>query len=218
MWKLRPFNPDRFWERVDQSGGADACWPWTGCRMPRGYGKLYVSRVGTSYAHRVAFELTNGPISAGMVVCHHCDNPPCCNPRHLFVGTHKDNSQDASRKKRWPSRLGMYAGGRKVTDELISEIAASHTSGESMRSIAKRLGISRMAVRGELERLGKYSNEGGQLLGEQKPESKLTADQVREMRALHEAGTYNTKGLARKFNVAPSTVYRVLHRVNWRHI
>ncbi len=87
-----------FWSRIQKADG-DACWPWQGhtgatdhCRFGSGKG-----RVG---AHRYAYELTYGPIPAGMCVCHRCDNPPCCNPAHLFLGTKADNNHDTKAKGR----------------------------------------------------------------------------------------------------------------------
>jgi hypothetical protein len=71
----------------------DACWPWPGTRNTAGYG--VVSWLGWPFmAHRIAFELANGPLEDGEIICHRCDNPPCCNPLHLYAGTHKDNARD----------------------------------------------------------------------------------------------------------------------------
>ena len=98
-WVSKPAG--RFWEGVDIQG-FDDCWEWVGARYPQGYGRIH--RWGTdnrnSYTHRVAWELVNGTIPDGMCVCHHCDNPPCCNPRHLFLGTQNDNIQDSIKKGR----------------------------------------------------------------------------------------------------------------------
>lgn len=97
----------RFWTKVDTSNGPDACWPWIAStfRERRGYGKF---QAGTSretarivYAHRYAWELANrSEIPPGMFACHRCDNPVCCNPRHIFIGTPADNMRDMSDKGR----------------------------------------------------------------------------------------------------------------------
>jgi HNH endonuclease len=75
------------------------CIEWTGCLTADGYGAITVNGRGTR-THRVNWELTNGPIPPDMFVCHHCDNPPCCNVDHLFLGTHADNMADMRAKGR----------------------------------------------------------------------------------------------------------------------
>jgi len=81
---------DRFWSRVVRSEG---CWEWTGANV-RGYGQISVGGRRRVYAHRASFELAHGPVPANKMVLHRCDNPPCCNPAHLYAGTAQDNTND----------------------------------------------------------------------------------------------------------------------------
>lgn len=74
----------------------DECWPWTGACSPAGYGRL----PDNTYVHRKSYELHVGPIPEGLFVCHACDNPPCGNPWHLFLGSSAENAQDMARKGR----------------------------------------------------------------------------------------------------------------------
>lgn len=87
-----------FWSSVDKKSDND-CWNWTRGRSSQlGYGSFKLGN--EQYTHRLAWELTNGKIPEGLCVCHHCDNPLCCNPNHLFLGTVKDNMQDRDMKGR----------------------------------------------------------------------------------------------------------------------
>jgi hypothetical protein len=94
-----------FWQNVDQSAGPEACWPWTGSRKDSGYGRLCFDRHQQN-AHRVAYQLATGHDPGDLIVCHSCDNPPCCNPAHLWVGTHGDNARDKVAKGRWNGNRG----------------------------------------------------------------------------------------------------------------
>ena len=87
----------RFWNKTKKQ--KSGCWEWTGSKFKSGYGQVRIKRK-LARAHRIAWELVNGPIPKGMCVLHRCDNPPCVNPDHLFLGTQSENMQDMVEKDR----------------------------------------------------------------------------------------------------------------------
>lgn len=89
----------RLWSRTSIDSG-HKCWEWQGYRRRSGHGQIGDESGRLVGTHRVAYEFFNGPIPDGMVVMHSCDNPPCCNPRHLSLGTQADNLHDMFRKGR----------------------------------------------------------------------------------------------------------------------
>ncbi len=113
---------DRFWPKVIKT---DGCWLWNGAKLPSGYGHLNIRINGswkTIYAHRLSWILNYGDIPAGMDVLHHCDNPPCVNPLHLFIGTMADNIRDRDAKHRGVWLSGDKSHSTKISDEQIREI------------------------------------------------------------------------------------------------
>ena len=140
---------DRFWSKVDKSG---ECWLWRGARNKSGYGIFWnIAAKRRERAHRVAWELTNGPIPRGRNACHRCDNPPCVRPDHLFIGSHADNAKDMWGKGRARHFTGRPQGGElnyahKLTDQGVREIRRLRAEGLLHREIAARLGVHQATV------------------------------------------------------------------------
>ncbi len=127
-----------FWSRVDRL--ADGCWLWP-VMHSTGYGLLYLGSEEAFLAHRVSWTLTNGEIPAGLFVCHHCDVRACMNPAHLFLGTAKDNTQDAIRKGRWIRR------GKQIPTVPHAAIRADFLKGGvSQNDLARKYGVCKASV------------------------------------------------------------------------
>lgn len=143
FWRnlIIPINPDG-------TTNVNSCWEW---RSKSGTGK----RAYTSYknkawsASRLAWTLSFGEIPDGLCVCHICDNPPCCNPNHLFLGTQQDNVDDRERKGRnkLPHSLGEEHGQSKLTEVQVLSIRKEYVAGETYRSLAKKYGVTFGAIR-----------------------------------------------------------------------
>lgn len=188
---------ERFWPKVDRSGGPDACWPWTGRRDRGGYGRI--SSGGKHgrclLAPRVAWELTHGPIpddedGKPFRVLHDCpagDLPACCNPAHLWLGTDADNVRDMHRKGRAPVGERHYL---RQHPELVRRGERHHSR----------------------------TRPGCMPRGEANHAAKLTADGVRDIRARFAAGGVTQTALAREYGVDFRSVSQIIRRKRWQHI
>lgn len=139
-----------FWSKVER-GEPGSCWRWLG-RIVHGWYGDFVTKVDGKWrhftAHRVAWELVNGPIPEGMQVCHRCDNPACCNPAHLFLGTQRDNEQDKISKGRRHSSAGEDSGVAVLTVQQVIEIRRLvNEDGLAHQAVADRYGIDRAHTR-----------------------------------------------------------------------
>lgn len=159
---------EAFWSRVDRSGGPDACWPWLA-----GSGRHYPKWEGTSAGRWVLAQRLGRRLRPDEMACHTCDNPPCCNPAHLFVGSNLDNVNDAIAKGRWPATNGTHWASRmpdrrptgerhgsrtkpdrwpkgeshgcaRLTEEQVLEIRRPGSG--NLSDLANRFGVSKAAV------------------------------------------------------------------------
>lgn len=134
---------ERLWEKVDQSAGADACWPYSSVVEGK-YAIVGYDAGGPRWkgigAHVLAYTLTKGPVTKGMIVRHTCDNPRCCNPAHLLTGSYKENMADAVERQRTSSGK-FHKPNAKLTWEIVREI---RTLGKNMSAtaLAKKYNVS----------------------------------------------------------------------------
>jgi len=139
---------ERFWANVEK-GGADDCWPWTGYLYKTGYGGTEFSGKPI-YAHRLAWIVHYGPITGSLEVLHSCDNPPCCNHAHLFLGTQLDNIADMNAKGRGaapPIHRGEANPKATLTDAQVAELRLLAAGGNlKQRDLAARFGVSQSTV------------------------------------------------------------------------
>jgi hypothetical protein len=134
----------RFARKLVIPSDPDACWGWMGTTDEKGYGRIGRGGrgAGVCIASRVSYEIHIGPVPPGMWVLHHCDNPPCCNPRHLWLGTNQDNVDDMVRKGRQRSvgSPGDRNGARLYPERIVrgEDLHLSKLDAAAVRSIRDR--------------------------------------------------------------------------------
>jgi hypothetical protein len=135
----------RFMRKVDVGPG---CWLWTGAKDGKGYGH-FATGGGKRHrrAHVVSYAIFNGPVPAGLMVCHTCDVPSCVRPGHLFLGTAADNAADMVRKGRNRPGPGVRPPHTKLTDEVVRLLRSRPREQLNIRATARELGVSPRTVR-----------------------------------------------------------------------
>jgi hypothetical protein len=144
----------RFWRKVRKAGKFE-CWEWQGSRQRiGGYGRVWDYRLREKTgAHRIAWELANGPVPYGLFVLHHCDNGACCNPRHLFLGTQLANSMDKHQKGRANMPKGEEHWKAKLKASDVICIREKLAAGAGIRATAREYGVRHSLIQ--------YIRDGG---------------------------------------------------------
>lgn len=135
---------DRLWRQIVKDP-ITGCWNWTGASNRYGYGRMSVFGKRT-LTHRLSWEYHYGPIPSGMNILHKCDNPACCNPEHLFIGTQQDNIADMHQKGRDRSLSGESSAKARLSAEQVRQIRSMYASGVSPSAIGDQFGIKRCHV------------------------------------------------------------------------
>lgn len=148
MAQIKDWNgnlEERFWKKVNKRG-ENECWDWVAGKNQHGYGVFGVNKTMTQSTHRFSYEFHFGKIPKGEgyhgnCVLHRCDNPACVNPKHLFLGTQKENMEDMLKKGRIPRGEVRYNA--KLTWDNAREIRELHRTGEfSQQEIGKKFGVT----------------------------------------------------------------------------
>lgn len=196
----------RFWAKVRKT--AD-CWLWTGHRDRHGYGRVWLDTRRIQFAHRIAWELTNGSIADGLCCLHRCDEPACCRIDHLFLGTRVDNMHDMWAKGRGRKLSGGQGKANpraKLSEADVREIRAMAVTGVSGLDIANRFGVTASAV-SLIVRGKNWSSFEPQTIPGGRSRAKLTDEDVAEIRRLGRGGQ---KGIGMRFGINQSQVSRIL--------
>lgn len=210
---LSEIDSVKFWSRVDKSGGPDACWPWMAGRSNQNYG-VFKAGSNNRVCSRIAWTLCNRELREGELVRHSCDNPPCCNPAHLLVGSDRDNINDMMSRNR--QAKGERNGWARLTERDI--LGIREASG-LLREIASKFGIP-ISDASKIRRGQAWAHVGGKRTlvgvqkGEERPMAKLTENQVREIRSA--VGSHSE--IAAKFGVNRRHIGRIKAGITWRHL
>ncbi len=229
MQKHKPFRSlhvlteahrEQFWSCV-AVGKKRECWPFRGVNA-KGYGQFYPKgrrKDGPYQAHRVAYYFSKQIDPKMLEACHTCDNPPCCNPSHLFLGTRKDNMEDCAAKDR--NMHGDRHYGSRVTSTTVRKIRREHKSGVSAKVLAKRYKLGNNTVHCMLShktwvRAGGYKQKLFLGYGEKHSKAKLTEKQVRSIRL--QPCSVSHAALGRKYGVTLQNIRHIRLGLSWRHV
>jgi hypothetical protein len=139
--------PEDVWKKINKKSSSE-CWEWMGCKSGDGYGAIQINK-RTYSVHRLVYELTYDKIPTGLCVCHTCDNPLCCNPKHLWVGTTQENLKDRDLKNRQSYSYGELCGTHKlITQEVLEIRRLFETNQYTQKELGSKYNVSQSLISG----------------------------------------------------------------------
>lgn len=214
---------DRFWSHIDKKE-ENECWIWKKCKSKDGYGQIGYTRNNerkTLKTHRVAYELAYGKIPEGLEVMHICDNPPCCNPSHLSLGTHAENIKDMYLKNRGADTKGTLNGRSILSEKEVLEIRELYKSkNTTYKKLANNFNVSPGCIKSIILGLN-WKEIGGKMDVYEDVRytiSKVSKEEVRDIRKLREQEGWSLKSLCDKYNMSKSGMYSIISYETWKDI
>lgn len=211
----------RFWKKVDKAPGHGPrgdCWVWTGCKGSQGYGWIYMGRVNerprVGSTHRLSYAIHKGPPPDELDVLHECDNPPCINPAHLFLGTQDDNMKDCARKGR--TARGEGSPRHKLTEAQVLEARRLYEAGATFTALSRKYGISHAMIHSSVT--GKHWRHLPGAATTRGYRRALNDDEVIEMRRLYAAGGLQFREIGDRFGVPAACAAKAITGRTYGHL
>lgn len=209
----------RFWSKVDVKS-EDECWEWMAGDDGNGYGVIRINNKNVK-AHRFSYTINIGVIFDKLFVCHSCDNPSCVNPKHLWLGTNKDNSQDRDVKGRGNHPKGVAHGRTSLSENDIIYIRETYSKGNiTQKELAKQFGIVHSVV-SYIVRGATWKNVAGKITkweNAARSRSKLNKSQVKEIKMLLQEKNITQVEIAKTFNINRRTISAINKNIIWKDV
>lgn len=204
----------RFLQSIELAG-EEECWPWIKTRDRDGYGKFSDDAGRDIRAHRFSYEYYVGKIPNGLSACHSCDNPPCVNWRHIYLGTVQKNTQDAVTRG-LINRVGDRSHAKKISSDIVTRIRLDYAGGKvSQSALAIKYGLSQPHI-SDILAGGSWPTIGGPLI-KSLPRKILSSDTVQEIRRLYSLGEQQLV-IAKRFNLTKGCIFNIVHKNTWSHV